>query len=110
MRLGPSGLKWRQALHLDVVLSAVGEVVFVEEALAGLEAEVGHPHSSQVVSEAHAADVGGAVLTSLNDEVVQGLVSPTQGELESAAGRLVPTPRCGASRSSERGWPAPKDG
>jgi hypothetical protein len=53
------------------VLPAVGEVVFVEETLAGPQAEVGQPHSSGIVFEAPGADAGNAVLATLDEEAVQ---------------------------------------
>jgi hypothetical protein len=66
-------------------LPAIGEVVFVEEALAGSKAEIGQPDPSGVIAEAEAAGVGDAVLAPVDDEAREMLVAPAQGELKEPA-------------------------
>ncbi len=56
-RVGPCGLQGQDLLHPHVVAPAVGEVVFVEEALAGSKAEIGEANLMGVVAEAEAARV-----------------------------------------------------
>ena len=61
---------------------AVGEVVFVHEALAGSKAEIGEANLMGVVAEAEAARVADAVLASMDHEAVEVLVAPAEDELQ----------------------------
>ncbi len=65
-----------------LVAPAVEEVVLVEESFADAQAEVGKLHFMRVVAEPETARVGNAVFPTVDDEAVQVLVAPTQGDLE----------------------------
>jgi hypothetical protein len=64
------------------VAPAVDEVVLVEEPLSDAQTEIGKLHLIRVVAEPQTARVGHAVLPAVDDEAVQVLVAPAQGELE----------------------------
>jgi hypothetical protein len=66
------------------VVPAIEEVVLVQESFADAQAEVGKLDLIGVVTEPETARVGDAVLAPVDDEAVQVLVAPTQGELEGA--------------------------
>ena len=62
---------------------AVGEVIFVQEALTNAEAKVGQAYVSGIVTEADPAVMPDAVLAAVDDEAVQVLVGPAQDSLQS---------------------------
>jgi hypothetical protein len=64
------------------VAPAVEEVVLVEEPLADPQAEIGKVDLICVVTEPETARVGDATLPAVDDEAVQVLVAPAEGELE----------------------------
>jgi hypothetical protein len=64
------------------VLPAITEVVLVQEALSDAQSEINQLHSVRIVAKADAAKVADAVLTTVNDESIEMLVSPTQGQLQ----------------------------
>jgi hypothetical protein len=64
------------------VAPAVDEVVLVEEPLSDAQAEVGKLDLMRVVAEPQTARVGHAVFPAVDDEAVQVLVAPAQGDLE----------------------------
>jgi len=60
----------KDLLDTHVVLPAIGEVVFVHEALADTQAKVSQAHVSGIVPEADPAVMTDAVLTPVNDETI----------------------------------------
>ena len=62
-------------LDAHVMLPAVGEIVFIEEALMAAEFEIGQVHTARV------DETFGAVLTSVNHETMEMLVAPAEGDL-----------------------------
>jgi len=87
------------------VAPAVGEVVLVEEALAGSKAEIGEANLMGVVAEAEAASVADAVFASVGHEAVEVVVAPRESELQESG------TKCGRSsrqiprfRRRHEGW------
>jgi hypothetical protein len=64
------------------VAPAVAEVVLVEEPFADAQTEIGKVDLMWIVPEPETARVGDAVFTAVDDEAVQVLVAPAEGELE----------------------------
>jgi hypothetical protein len=71
----------QQALDPQVVLPAVGEVVFIDEALADAQTKIGQVYLLGIVAEADPAIMTDTVLTPVNDEAVEMLISPAESHL-----------------------------
>src|SRR5712692_6907635 len=78
----PTPLDRQDRFQPYVVAPAVEDVVLVEEPFADAQAEIGKLDLIRVVPEPETARVGNAVLTAVDDEAVQVLVAPAEGELE----------------------------
>jgi hypothetical protein len=72
----------RDLLNADFVLPIIPEVLFVEEAVTGVECEVRQPHLPWVVREAYAPGATDSVLLAVNVELVEMKVFPPHGDLE----------------------------
>jgi len=84
----------QDVLDPHVVLPAVGEVVFIEEAFTDAQAKVGQAHPSRIVAEADPAVTADPVLTAVEDKAVQVLIAPAQyslkGGVEIGDGAVAP--------------------